>query len=403
MQPQIDEHKSGPEKKTLPPNTTIFPLIFFKRKNRIFTLIFTWSNFAAFLLVSTILASFFFPGVAILKFIASIFSSAATETGLTQGMITGIASLISTLISSTVRYYIKKIWRDESMDKNQVLLIQTPKMKRTETTTLSLTKQFEESNKIDIAILIDATRSMQPYIDAARESIREIMSDITKKNPTADIKIAIVGFRDYSSENPTFSACEVRDFTTPEKARTFLEQLKATSETDNDIPETIELGLTIANETLSWRPNSIRSAYIIGNTEPHAAPHPDRDRYPTPYENPIERHYSEEANRLFKEKGIIVNSLFCKGWCDVYWLPETAKATYREMAIQSGGTFSEIEDKRINLKKPITDGITKSTEIHAKYSTGGEGALRDYHRRNGENEQRSAELSKNYVRAYRQI
>jgi hypothetical protein len=68
--------------------------------------------------------------------------------------------------------------------------------------------------RIEVAFVLDATGSMGPYIDAARQKIGAIANDLQSGDPRPEVRFALVSFRDRGDEYVT----RVRDFS-PELAR----------------------------------------------------------------------------------------------------------------------------------------------------------------------------------------
>jgi Mg-chelatase subunit ChlD len=133
---------------------------------------------------------------------------------------------------------------------------------------------------IDVAIVIDVTSSMQPFIDQAKQSVeritREFLSRYGKEN--SQIRYAVVAYRDIEDQKPR----EILDFTSSvDKCRTFLEGLEArtllrpapegtTSRWEEDFPEDVTGALYDTAHKLSWK-HKCRATIIIGDAPCHGS------------------------------------------------------------------------------------------------------------------------------------
>jgi hypothetical protein len=81
---------------------------------------------------------------------------------------------------------------------------------------------FPKTN-VRICFLLDCTASMGPWMDQAKTRIREITSLVHTEHPATDIKVALVGYRDYDD----IDRFEIVDFTTPEGVMDALQPLYA--------------------------------------------------------------------------------------------------------------------------------------------------------------------------------
>ena len=62
------------------------------------------------------------------------------------------------------------------------------------------TPSDEEKKKKFVAILIDCTASMQPYIDAARDSVKKVLMQM--QNPNTVLNVALIGYTDVDPHKP---------------------------------------------------------------------------------------------------------------------------------------------------------------------------------------------------------
>ncbi|ATY59213.1 eukaroytic elongation factor 2 kinase [Cordyceps militaris] len=107
---------------------------------------------------------------------------------------------------------------------------------------------FRASCSTDLLFLIDTTGSMEPYIDAAKDQVRQIVKDIKEAFlGESDVRIAVVGYKDHYE----YPHIEFLDFTTSvTEVRNFLSGLTAGG--GSDMPEDVLSGLRQAVNA-SWK------------------------------------------------------------------------------------------------------------------------------------------------------
>mmetsp|Transcript_34366 Transcript_34366/g.79480 ORF Transcript_34366/g.79480 Transcript_34366/m.79480 type:complete len:1819 (+) Transcript_34366:217-5673(+) len=125
-----------------------------------------------------------------------------------------------------------------------------------------------KTDSFDICFIMDATGSMGPYIDAARDSVLGIASDLEATYPKQKRRFAVVAYRDLDPSTPknteypvellgfTSDVCEVRDF---------FAALVPTG--GHDIPEDLLAGLDTALK-LDWQATT-RTAIMIADAPCH--------------------------------------------------------------------------------------------------------------------------------------
>lgn len=118
---------------------------------------------------------------------------------------------------------------------------------------------------IEAAICIDATGSMQPTIDAAREAVGDMMAVLRGIAPK--FRLGIVWYRD-------FGDCkDGADILLPLSPQ--LEAVRAkfrnlTASGGGDAPERVEKGLEFAlNPAMGWQPTAHKVILVVGDAPPH--------------------------------------------------------------------------------------------------------------------------------------
>ncbi|KAK4554000.1 hypothetical protein LTR86_008841 [Recurvomyces mirabilis] len=124
---------------------------------------------------------------------------------------------------------------------------------------------FRDASSTDLLFLIDATNSMKPYIDSAKQQVRSIVSDIKEAFLNqAEVRVATVVYRDHNAEPNT----EFLDFTTSvDEVWRFLDRIHTAW--GKDFPEDVLGGVQQALNA-SWRQHT-RCIIHIGDAPPHGS------------------------------------------------------------------------------------------------------------------------------------
>jgi Mg-chelatase subunit ChlD len=123
---------------------------------------------------------------------------------------------------------------------------------------------------LDVVFVIDATGSMQRFIDRARETIDDVIQDLASVVPS--LRIGLVAYRDLGDDWITQDV----DLTTDRyHIHNFLLGLRASGGRREvpDFEEAVEVGLEVATQEMSWREGARRVILLVGD-----APYHDDDR-----------------------------------------------------------------------------------------------------------------------------
>ncbi|PAA66394.1 hypothetical protein BOX15_Mlig014772g1 [Macrostomum lignano] len=110
---------------------------------------------------------------------------------------------------------------------------------------------IHRSKTVDFCFLIDATGSMQPHIDGARDSVKKVVNSLVQGQQSQSgilkLRFAVVAYRDLTDKIPY----EMLDFCEqPEVCISFCRNLVASG--GGDAPEDVFGGLDIATSRLQW-------------------------------------------------------------------------------------------------------------------------------------------------------
>jgi uncharacterized protein YegL len=149
--------------------------------------------------------------------------------------------------------------------------------------------------KIEVVFVLDTTGSMSGLIDAAKENIWAIASSMAQAQPTPEVRMGLVAFRDRGDEYVT----RVVDLSTD------LDSMYATlmdfrADGGGDTPESVNQALHEAVTKMSWssQEDAYRVVFLVGDAPP--AQYPDDVDYPDTIE-------------AARKRGIVVNTILAGG------------------------------------------------------------------------------------------
>jgi hypothetical protein len=145
---------------------------------------------------------------------------------------------------------------------------------------------------VEVAFVLDTTGSMSGLIENAKRKIWSIATAIVEANPDAEVRMALVAYRDIGDEYVT------RKFElTTDMQGLYAELLKFRANGGGDWPESVNEALDVAVTQLNWSQGReiCKIVFLVGDAPPHMDYRQDR-RYP-------------EVLRDAKARNIIVNAV----------------------------------------------------------------------------------------------
>jgi hypothetical protein len=120
--------------------------------------------------------------------------------------------------------------------------------------------------RVEVAFVLDTTGSMGGLIDGAKRRIWGIADEIRKANPSAEIRIGLVGYRDRGDVYVT----DKTDLSTDIHA-VYGKLLDYRAQGGGDWPESVNEALSVAVNGLSWTktPATRRIVFLVGDAPPH--------------------------------------------------------------------------------------------------------------------------------------
>ncbi|MCP4642527.1 MAG: VWA domain-containing protein [bacterium] len=172
---------------------------------------------------------------------------------------------------------------------------------------------------VDVVFVLDTTGSMSGLIQAAKEKVWAIANTLALADPTPEIRMGLVGYRDRSDEYVT----RVTDLTDDLDA-VYGKLMEFTANGGGDTPESVNQALHEAVTKLDWskEDDTYRVIFLVGDAPPHMD-----------YEQDVK--YPATCKKAAK-KGIFVNTIQCGD------ISSTAPI-WREIAAKAEGKYFRVE------------------------------------------------------------
>ncbi|MGH7117822.1 MAG: vWA domain-containing protein [Acetobacteraceae bacterium] len=130
-----------------------------------------------------------------------------------------------------------------------------------------------------LVFLLDTTESMQPYIDATRTALREVIARIGVSPVAANFRFGAIGFRDSLKDSPalqyTTRVFAKPDFSKPADAvLTAMARMRASTVSSREFDEDPIAGIRAAIDDINWAPLGGRYVVLITDAGARVASDP---------------------------------------------------------------------------------------------------------------------------------
>jgi Mg-chelatase subunit ChlD len=193
--------------------------------------------------------------------------------------------------------------------------------------------------RIEVVFALDTTGSMGGLLQGAKQKIWGIASHIASGQPTPEVKIGLVAYRDRGDDYVTRDYDLTGDLDT---VYAHLAQFQAGG--GGDTPEHVNKALYDAVHKMHWSKDAMKMIFLVGDAPPHMD-------YDDGYDY---RTIAGEAN----QRGIVIHTIRCGGD------PETGRV-WAQIASRSQGTFASI-DSSGGVVAVATPVDAKLAELSAK-------------------------------------
>jgi Mg-chelatase subunit ChlD len=173
--------------------------------------------------------------------------------------------------------------------------------------------------KVDVVFVLDTTGSMSGLIQTAKEKIWSIATTMASAQPTPEIRIGLVAYRDRGDHYVT-KVVDLSD----DLDSVYATLMDFQADGGGDTPESVNKALYDAVHNISWSQGSqaYQVVFLVGDAPPHMD-YQDEMRYP-------------EIVAAAKEKGIVINTIQCGE------VPTTV-GPWTQIANLSHGKFFQVE------------------------------------------------------------
>jgi Mg-chelatase subunit ChlD len=146
--------------------------------------------------------------------------------------------------------------------------------------------------RIDAVFVLDTTGSMGGLIQAAKENIWSIASEMAAAQPTPELRIGLVAYRDRSDAYVT----QLIDLSTDLDSM-YAQLMNFQAEGGGDFPEAVNEGLDAAVHRMSWSqaPDAYKVVFLVGDAPPQMN-YPDDVKYPV-------------TLKAARDRGIVINTI----------------------------------------------------------------------------------------------
>lgn len=128
--------------------------------------------------------------------------------------------------------------------------------------------QLQNEMTLDLAVVMDTSNSMAPYIDGAKQVVRQIAASVnSNQNVKGRVRLALVGYRDLGDEYVSKVLCTFDTGTNLEAFESALNRTVASG--GGDTPEQAFAGVRTAISDLNWNDVANRHLILIGDAPSH--------------------------------------------------------------------------------------------------------------------------------------
>jgi Mg-chelatase subunit ChlD len=173
--------------------------------------------------------------------------------------------------------------------------------------------------KVDVVFVLDTTGSMSGLIQTAKEKIWSIATTMASAQPTPEIRIGLVAYRDRGDHYVT-KVIDLSD----DLDSVYATLMDFQADGGGDTPESVNKALYDAVHNVSWSQGSqaYQVVFLVGDAPPHMD-YRDEAKYP-------------EIVAAAKKKGIVINTIQCGD------IPTTA-GPWTQIANLGHGKFFQVE------------------------------------------------------------
>lgn len=203
--------------------------------------------------------------------------------------------------------------------------------------TPSATIPLPQKPKIEVVFVLDTTSSMTGLIEAAKSNIWSIAKTMASAQPTPEMEVGLVAFRDRGDAYVTQVSA-----LSPDMDSMYALLMDFRAEGGGDGPEDVNAALNAAINTIQWSqdPHSYKVIFLVGDAPPHMD-YRDEAQYP-------------ELLKQAQAKGIVVNCIQAGDQQDT-------RTTWQHIASLNQGKFLQVEQSgnAVVVTTPFDDKLAQ--------------------------------------------
>lgn len=182
---------------------------------------------------------------------------------------------------------------------------------------------YQQQPNVEVVFVLDTTGSMSGLIAGAKDKIWSIASSIAQAQPSPNVKLGLVGYRDRGDQYIT-----TRTELTDEIDAVYEKLMGFEAAGGGDGPESVNQALFEAIERFEWSddPSTLKIVFLVGDAEPHMD-----------YDDDVKY---QATCKLASERGIMINTIQCgqMGSTKGHWtkIANLTNGAYASIAQDSG-------------------------------------------------------------------
>lgn len=204
---------------------------------------------------------------------------------------------------------------------------------------------------LDLCLIMDCTGSMSSWMAHCKDTLKQVIDDTIKQDPTAKVRVSFVGYRDFCDED----MFAIHDFSYDiDAVKAFMG--KESARGGGDTPEDVQGGLRHALD-LNWsaKDDSVKIAFLCADAPAHGSKyHTTSDDYPQG--NPCGLNL-EDLMKEFSDREILLTCYKITNETEkMYPIMKTAY----DLGSEEGGM------EFIDLREEVNSARSRGVSLHAE-------------------------------------
>jgi ubiquitin-protein ligase/Mg-chelatase subunit ChlD len=200
----------------------------------------------------------------------------------------------------------------------------------------------EKKTQLDLAFVVDCTGSMYKWLAVAKQQMKKIVTQVSKKTQFKRVRFAVVGYRDFGYEMGDWrEATLVKPFT--DKVQTVQQYVQALEVGGGGDMEALSAGLAKA-AGLTWDKNAMKIIIHIGDQVPHGM----GGQYDSFPDGDPDGSDALRTAHVLAKKGVVIYNVDCSSSYSYSYYNTSTTALrstfYHALSVMTNGTCVNITD-----------------------------------------------------------